>query len=96
MSTIRFVASKFHSVQEKDGKMFALDMCDCGFCPNNRYDVNEGDTLVSSISVMLGGGHLKNIKIISTGIRTRKDTTVILENVRLERYIKDFDTDRKE
>lgn len=76
--------------------MFAVSMCDCDFCPTIHHEVNEGDTLVSRIQVMIAGGHLKNIKIISAGVRTRKGVTVILENVILEQYVKYYDTDRKQ
>ena len=93
MAVIRFKATHFHYIQEKDGKMIARDLCDCG-CQDWTYEVNEGDTLVSSIQVMLIG-HLKNIKVISSKVRTHPKLLAILENVKWESYKKELDTTEK-
>ena len=90
MAVIRFKATHFHWIEVKDGKMIARDMCDCG-CQNWTYEVNEGDTLVSSTNVMLIG-HLKNIKVVSNRVRTHPKFLAILENVKWEAYEKERDT----
>ena len=93
MAVIRFKATHFHTIQEKDGRMFARDTCDCG-CQDFTYEVNAGDTLVSSIQVMLVG-HLKNIKVIARRVRTHPKFLTILENVKWEAYKEELDTTEK-
>jgi hypothetical protein len=84
----RFKATHFHSINGKDGKMWATDMCDCG-CQNWRYEVNEGDVLISRIRVFLSG-ELKNIKIIASSVFTSPRNSTILTNVNWIPYKKDY------
>jgi hypothetical protein len=67
--TYKFKATHFHSIIEKDGKMYYRDFCDCG-CQDFTGNLIEGDIVVSNIHVYLHG-NLKRLTIYSNGVFTR-------------------------
>ena len=73
----------FVRVFEKDGKMFAKEICSCGGCFDKTYEINEGDVIRSFKSIGLNG-KLKNIKVISMNFITGENTS--LHYVKLESH----------
>lgn len=93
MAIIRIEGGKWHSLDNKDGKMFAKSSCDCGnsCCPTIIQDVNEGDTIISSIQISIFG-NLKRLKIIAQRIHIHDRHPVTLNGIDWIPYKKELDT----
>lgn len=93
MAIIRIEGGKWHGIHNREGKMVAESMCDCGHscCPTIVQEINEGDTIISSIRISIFG-NIKRLKIISRGVYVHPKHPATLDGIDWIPYKKELDT----